>query len=55
MKIKFCIKTKNNEILNYCYSDNLDNAITYFSIIKKLPIKDLLDIFIIQELNHPSI
>lgn len=45
----FYLKTKEGEIINKRKCENIECAKNYFSEIKKLEIKDLLNIFVISE------
>lgn len=45
MKTFKLLNKQSNEVINKCYCFNLEQAIVYFSIVKRLNKKDLLDIF----------
>ncbi len=47
--VKFFLKTKSGEIINYTIQENEFLAIKYFSVIKKLTNKQLLEIYKIEK------
>ena len=46
---KYVLKTKKGEIINYFNAISLDEAIEWFSLIKVLSTKQLLEIFIVEK------
>lgn len=47
-KYKFCSKGK-NEAISYVNASSLDEAVMYFSELKKLSIEDFLKIYDVKE------
>jgi hypothetical protein len=45
---RYALKTKDGEIINTINAVSLEDAIDLFSKIKKLPKKELLDIFLVE-------
>ena len=49
--IKYYLKNKQNEIINSVVKNTIYEAITYFSLCKKISEKQLLDIFLVTDLR----
>jgi hypothetical protein len=45
---KYALKSKTGEVISYIKADNLFEAREFFSNIKKLDVKSLLKIFIVE-------
>jgi hypothetical protein len=46
---KFSLETKNGEVVHVTNQDSIELAIEFFSILKKLKIKDLLKIYNVKK------
>ncbi len=45
--IRFILKTKDGEVINKVYANSLVEASEVFAKVKRLPISDLLSLFIV--------
>ena len=48
---KYGLFTKNGERINYLYANDINEALIKFSMIKKLPEKIILELFLIEKIN----
>lgn len=47
---KFTLETKDGEVVHVTNQDNLELAIEFFSMLKKLKIRDLLKIYNVKKI-----
>lgn len=45
----YLLKTKKGEVINKTNQNNIEDSIEYFSKVKKLPVKDLLNLYKVEE------
>ena len=45
----YLLKTKKGEVINKTTQNNIEDSIEYFSKVKKLPVKELLGLYKVEE------